>query len=103
MGFIGQTHVQEFESGEEIGDVAAQGFEAWVRAHSPLLWHPAHQKTASDGLQLCIHHHQTLNGFQQVLNAHADCCTQPSRGETDEHKTLDKILHVDAGYHTILG
>ena len=102
MGFIVQTHAQELESAEEIGDVAAQGFEAGVRALSPLLWHLAHQKTASDGLQLCIHHHQTLNGFQEVLNAHADGCTQPSSGGTNIHKTLGNILHVDAGHYTVL-
>ena len=66
------TDLQEFEPGKKVCYVATQGLEAGVGALGPLLWQLAHHQTTRQGLQLSIHHHQTLDGLLQVLQAYTN-------------------------------
>ena len=59
--------LQKLQPWEKVNDVAAQGFEARVRALGPRLWDLPHSQTAGNALQLRVHHHQTLEGLQHVL------------------------------------
>lgn len=72
-----QSHLQKFQPRKKVRDVAAQGFEAGIGALGPFLWDPAHYQTTGHCLQLCVHHHQTLDGFHQVLQTDTDQTTQP--------------------------
>ena len=64
----------------QVADIAAQGLEAGVGALGPQCRQLPNEQAACHALQLQVHHHQTLDGLAQVLQAPTNDSEEPGEG-----------------------
>ena len=70
-------YLQEFDSGEEVIDIASKRFQTWVGVLGPQVWKFTNQQAVGHGFQGRGHDHQTLDGFLKIDQAGSDHAQKP--------------------------
>ena len=75
---MSSEYLEEVESFEEVGDVAAERFQRRVRVLRPHVGDAADEQVLGESLEVGRHHDEALDCLLQVLQAAANRLLQPA-------------------------